>query len=73
MPEKPEMIKVTSSNANSMGYDAIKKELFVEFKGGSTYVYSNVPESVFGDLKITSSFGKALNGMVKGKYSYRKL
>ena len=70
---KVEMIAVQSSNAEAVGYDSNKKELFVRFKGGSTYRYSNVPKVIFDGLLQTESFGRYLNQKVKGKYNFKKI
>jgi len=73
MAMKVPMITVNSSNADSVGYDKTKKELFVKFRGGATYKYSKVPEIVFKSLLEAESFGQMLNERVKGKYGYEKV
>lgn len=67
------MITVNSSNAESVGYDKTKKELFVKFRGGAVYKYSKVPEIIFKGLLEAESFGQMLNERVKGRYEYEKV
>lgn len=64
------MIFVDSSNIDQIGYDAAQMELHVIFKGGSLYVYSDVPAEVFDELQIAGSKGRYLNLRVKGVYNY---
>ena len=73
MAVKVKMIPVESSNADSVGYDSKKKELFVMFRGGAVYKYSKVPKVIFEGLKETESFGRYLNNRVKGAYSFVKV
>lgn len=68
-----EMKPIKSSNAEGVGYDADKKELFITFKGGATYKYSNVPASIYQDLVESESFGKFLSQKIKGVYAFEKL
>jgi hypothetical protein len=41
---------VKSTNLKSLGYDAERRELEVEFQGGRVYVYSGVPKDVYDRL-----------------------
>ena len=68
-----EVVPVESSNANAMGYNAKRKLLYVEFRGGTLYRYSGVPKLIFDGLKETESFGRYLNQHVKGTYSFVKV
>ena len=67
----PVMQDVYSSHVNRMGYDPETKEMTVEWDSGKTSVYDGVPEKVFSDVSTSYSIGKAMNAMVKGKYSHR--
>ena len=65
---------VSSSNIQSVGYDAAVRVLEVEFLGGSVYQYSNVPPDRFSGLMNASSKGDYLNYYIKdGGYSYRQI
>lgn len=63
-----------SSNVAGYRYDAGAKQLFVSFKGGSTYRYDDVPENVVRSLGRNKSVGKTFNRVVKGGgYTYEKV
>ncbi len=65
------MISVSSSNLDSVGYE--NSTLYVRFKNGSLYSYSGVPEYVYNELMDASSKGHYLATYVKGHYPYSKL
>lgn len=65
------MIPVSSSNLNSVGYE--NSTLYVRFNDGSLYRYSNVPEHVYNELMNASSKGRYLAAYVKGQYPYSKI
>ena len=67
------MLPVISSNAKAVGYDKENKNLYVTFRGDSTYVYYKVPKLVYKSLIEADSFGSMLNERVKGRYSYGKV
>ncbi len=52
---------VVSSNIEQIGYEDVTQELSVRFKGGSVYVYKDVPSSVFVDFLDSDSKGKFLS------------
>ena len=69
-----EMIPVTSSNIESIGYDKTSKELNVKFKcNESTYVYKDVPQDKFDDLLAAQSVGKYHNVAIKGVFIFDKV
>jgi len=68
-----EVIPVTSSNVESIGYDADSSTLQVEFKNGSTYQYFDVHESIFTGLRDADSIGGYLAARIKGTYRYSKV
>ena len=68
-----EMTQVVSSNVAAIGYDHDENVLVVEFHGGATYRYQNVPENVYEGMKEAESIGKFLNSQVKGVYEYEKV
>ena len=65
------MISVSSSNLDSVGYE--NHTLYVRFKNGSLYSYSGVPEYVYNELMDASSKGHYLATYVKGHYPYSKI
>jgi hypothetical protein len=47
----------------ALGHDALKKELYVQFKSGGTYVYSDINQVAFNILRTASSIGRAINAL----------
>jgi len=69
-----EMIPVSSSTLQAIGYDEINKVLYVLFNRGSLYCYQDVPIAEFYGLQNASSKGTYLNANIKiGPYSYQRL
>ena len=64
--KQPAMIKVTSSNIESIGY--VDLDLYVKFHNGTVYKHENVEPSLFQGFRETDSPGKFYAGRVKGKY-----
>ncbi len=69
----PQMHQVDSSNVQAVGYDADNREIYVEFIGGDTYVYSEADQATFDGLLHASSVGSYLNRVIKGNLGYRRL
>ncbi len=67
---------VNSSNVQAVKYDGDSKELTVQFKNNSTYVYADVPSSI-GDSIVASapdkdtSTGKLVNSHIRN-YTFTK-
>jgi hypothetical protein len=65
---------VNSSNLVSIGYDAERKVLEIEFNTGSVYQYNGVPESVYRGLMSASSHGQYFDQEIKkGGYSFNRV
>lgn len=65
---------VSSSNIASIGYDAARRILEIEFLNGSVYQYSNVPESLYNGLMNASSHGSYFDSYIKkGGFAYRRI
>lgn len=58
------MQKIENSHLTACGYDSGTRTLIVEFAGGATYVYDDVPAEVHSDLMSAES---------KGRYFHRKI
>jgi hypothetical protein len=70
----PEMEFVVSRNVEAIGYDAENRELHVRFlRSGITYVYSNVDEHVFQELRRAESKGSYVNLSIRNKFETRRL
>jgi len=68
----PEMIKVESSQIETIGYDAETSTLHVHFKRGGKYSYSEVPADVRAAFMAAESKGKFLGAEIKGKFTFTK-
>lgn len=66
-----EMIAVSSSNIESIGYE--DETLQVQFLNGSIYQYFDVPEHIFIGLCDADSVGIYLAANVKGIYRYSRV
>lgn len=69
----PDMTPVDSSNIARIGYDAEAQELYVEFSGGRTYIYSGVPELSAQELLDADSKGSYFNREIKPHYECRDM
>jgi hypothetical protein len=68
-----DMVQVSSSsNIAAVGYDTDERKLAVEFKGGGTYQYDEVPITTYTDLLTAESMGKFFHANIKGKFECRK-
>lgn len=70
---RPEMIYVSSSNVESIGFDSSESILYVRFLDGSEYAYYGVPQYIYEDLLSTNSIGSYLHVYVKNQYRYEKI
>lgn len=69
-----EMIPVTSSQIQSVGYNPNTKQLRISFlKNGSTYEYDGVNQEVFDGLVNAPSVGSYFGAVVKGAFPYRRI
>lgn len=66
---------VTSSNVRAIAYNAREQCLYVSFKrGGSTYRYFEVSDSLFQDFLKADSKGRFLDRKIKKpRFRYEKL
>jgi len=62
-----------SSTINSLEYDFEKAKLVIEFKAGSKYIYSAVPEDVARELFLAESKGKHFAAHIKDKFVTEKV
>lgn len=72
----PKMQPVESSNIQAIGYtpgpDGKPGILKVEFKGGTVYVYGDVPADVWEALLDAPSKGSYLAKNIRGVFAYHK-
>ena len=64
---------VESSSLRSVGYDAQRRELEIEFHDGTVYLYGNVPEDVCAALLQAESKGGYFNAEIREQYVYHKV
>jgi hypothetical protein len=67
------MTPVSSSNLASVGYDSETQMLRIEFRSGSVYEYSGVPETEYQGLMDASSKGHYFHQYIKDRYGYSKI
>ncbi|NEW79036.1 MAG: KTSC domain-containing protein [Gelidibacter sp.] len=65
-------IPVASSNIASVGYDAVKMILEIEFHHGAVYQYVDVPQKVYEELMNSAAKGSYFMNEIKKKYNYTK-
>jgi hypothetical protein len=66
-------VPVSSSNLESIGYDASSETLEVEFKTQSIYQYYNVPQFMHEQLMQAPSVGTFFNANIKNAYACAKV
>jgi len=69
----PQMLPVSSSNIESVGYDEQNQEVYINFLNGSIYKYKGVPPNEFENLRTASSVGSYLNRNYKNIYPYERV
>lgn len=69
----PEMLPVSSSNIESIGYNEQDQEVFVRFLNASVYVYKGVPKHEYENLRDAPSLGSYLHRNYKNVYPYERI
>lgn len=67
------IIKLNSSNLDSVEYNEEKSILTVNFKRGASYNYINVPKGLYDGLIVAESCGTYFNSNIKPYYVCEKL
>ena len=68
------MVPIESSQIKSVGYDSQQNTLYIEFKTGVVYAYTDVPDTHFKMLCTpTISAGSYFSREVKSHYEYERL
>lgn len=70
---KIDRVPVKSTNLVSVGYDDKSCILEIEFKGGRTYRYADVPPEEHRSLMAASSHGKYFAANVRDRYRCTKV
>lgn len=63
-------VRVVSSNVDSIGYDDNSRTLYVAFKNGSRYFYTDVPKELYTQFLNAPSKGKFLNQHIAGVFKH---
>ena len=63
------MKPVKSSNIKAIGYNAVKKELHIQFSSGSTYAYHGVTPELHAALLNAESIGSHFARHIRPKFS----
>ena len=66
-------VAVSSTSLRSIGYQAGKKLLEIEFHNGRRYRYFRVPEAVHQAFMAAESHGRYFNAHIRPSYSYRRI
>lgn len=69
----PEMIFISSSSIQSLGYDEQNQDVYVEFLKGGLYVYRGVNLHEFENLRDSASAGSYLHRNYKNVYPCEKV
>jgi len=62
-----------STVIHSIDYNSESKTLTIAYVSGHTYVYKDVPEIVFKELKASRVKGRYLRFFIKDKFPFEKL
>ena len=62
-----------STVISTMRYDPETRTLTIAYVSGHTYLYKDVPETVYKELKASKVKGRYLRFFVKDKYEFEKM
>lgn len=63
-------ITVDSTTLRTVGYDAERQLLHIEFQNRSVYQYFNVPATVYEELLHASSKGACFNRTIRPRFKF---
>lgn len=72
MPQ-PEMTFIDSTNIEAIGWDMEARELYVQFRSGRTYIYSDVSAETYQEFMQADSKGSYLNREIKPHFDCREM
>jgi curved DNA-binding protein CbpA len=64
---------VKSSNILSVGYDSLRKTLYIKFHDGSVYEYYDVPHSMFDQLIDANSHGSFAHRYIYSRFRQKRI
>lgn len=62
-----------STSIASAKYSAPRRTLEIQFRGGDTYTYFDVPPSVYEGLLDAASKGQFFHRSIRGRYVYERV
>ncbi|HWD88606.1 MAG TPA: KTSC domain-containing protein [Mucilaginibacter sp.] len=62
-----------STVIETINYNAEEQKLMVSYVSGQTYVYEEVPEKVYKELKASRVKGRYLHFFIRDKYPFEKI
>jgi hypothetical protein len=62
-----------STVIDTLDFDAGTQVLRISYVSGQTYLYQQVPEQVYKELKASRVKGRYLRFFIKDKYAFEKL
>lgn len=68
----PPMVTMESSNIAAIGHNPQDKTLFVRFKNGGMYSYTDVPETTYHAMLGAQSPGAFHAEKIKGVFEHRR-
>ncbi|MNI32753.1 hypothetical protein D3C87_850630 [compost metagenome] len=69
----PELVPVSSSNIESVGYDAENECVYVKYINQSIYVYKGVSQTEYDNLLYAPSVGSYMHRNFKNVYPYERV
>ena len=73
MSTKVNHLLVDSSMVDTISYYNDSQKLIVNFKNNRVYVYKNVDNGTFEDIRNSDSIGRALHNKVFNVFKYQEL
>lgn len=67
------MPAIESSMMSFANYDARSRQLTITFRGGSRYVYFDVPRAVYEDLRAAPSAGRYFDAHIRDRYAFQRI
>lgn len=68
-----DMVPVSSSNVDSVGYNEEQQILYVRFLNGSLYIYKGVNTYEYDGLLNAPSVGSYLHRNIRNAYPYERI
>jgi hypothetical protein len=62
-----------STVIQSFKYHAPKRQLLIVFRSGRRYVYEDVPEETYEELRRSFSKGEFFNERIRERFSFRRV